>query len=118
MKLKYGKFLKMNIQTDDYFWDSAPIGAHARVCRMMRENTASHQYYYIENGSTYVVSNPTAMEAMRARLSMGAMNKKIVGYLDSSCRVEDTKELAEVLASRRAATSMVRDKTNDGNEGM
>ena len=117
IKLKYGKFLDMDIQTDEYFWDMAPIGAHARVFNMMRDNKVSHQYYYKENGSTYIVSNPTAMEAMLARLSKGSMSKRVVGYLENSHRVEDTKELEEVLASRRAYMSQSSEKSND-NEGM
>ena len=98
MKLKCGIFLDRRIVEGDD-WDMQPIGAHAYIRRKQRENaeTASVEYYHIEDGRIYIVENPTLAEKALAQATR-TTGKKVVGYRNESSVVRDTKELNEILA--------------------
>ena len=95
MKLKYGVFLDRRIEMD---WDSMLIGASAIISRMKRDNaeTADFEYYYKENGRTFIVKNPTIAEAAIAKMTR-TTGKYAVGYRKESQYVENTKELKKIL---------------------
>lgn len=102
MKIKYGVFLNRKIEYGDD-WDDMPIGAHISVVRQDRENaqTAGFEYYYKENGKTFIVKNPTAAEKFLAKATRKT-GKKVVGYRKESEYVEDTTELKKRLESLNA----------------
>lgn len=101
MNLKYGVFLQRKIDVDWDSWDSMPIGMHSATNRMLRENaeTAHHEYYYNDDkGRTWIVKNPTTTEAIIARMTSFS-GKKVVGYVDSSYKVDNTPQLLDRLTS-------------------
>ena len=102
MKLKCGMFLSDRIEEGDD-WDMMPIGAHAYIRRKQRENaeTARLEYYYKEDGRTYIVENPTLAEKALAQATR-TTGKKVVGYRNAACHVADTKELKQKLEEMRA----------------
>ena len=102
MKLKCGMFLSERIEEGDD-WDMMPIGAHAYIRRKQRENaeTARLEYYYKEDGRTFIVENPTLAEKAVAQATR-TTGKRIVGYRSLSTYVADTKELKQKLEEMRA----------------
>ena len=59
------------------------------------------EYYYKENGKTFIVKNPTAAEKFLAKATRKT-GKKVVGYRKESEYVEDTTELKKRLESLNA----------------
>lgn len=98
-KLKYGMFYDKYIPSgDDYFWDTAPIGAHAALNRQKAENkkTEGYEFYYVDEANKiHIVRNATALEKTFALICNKQSPKKFIGFRNTAI-IEDENEEPEL----------------------